>query len=601
MFIAVLALGATIYLPTLSNPFVFDDHALIEHNSYLRSAAGLQHLLTRAGWTPDKFSTFYRPVTMASLWLTFQGFGAAVWSYRLGNLLFHLINAFLLGLLFERLQTHLAPTCDASTRRLSAAFASLLFLLHPVYGSGVFYLHKRSMLLFAIFYSAATLCFLGLLYARSNRRLFGLLAATLLCFALALGSRESAVTLPLTLSLLAWLLPQQRASRAQRLIALTCCWIGAAIYLANYNIASVNVYKTTPWQYLLQQATVIPRYCGLLLWPRAACISYAEPATASLGQLSVLLGGLSIATALGLAIFVRKRAPLVSFAIVWFLVVISPASSIVPTNIPVDHIRLYLASAPLLLLVARAVVQLGRRLGRPTASIALAATLLLTLAAENLVAGQEYRSSEALWRKVVDRYPDYWRGWSNLCALTSSNESSARIERCRRAIALNPGDLHLYVTLADAFVRRSDNEGARSTILAALDAVASDKAIDLARALVAQRALSAAGAKPTQFLALAYLLIDDPYYRRISRAQLSHADPADTVVSALRQLHQRSEQDALTLETLILRLAPSATDTRNQAIALDRAQQLWRGGQRRAALQLARRQISSQREDRGKR
>ena len=96
-----------LYLPSLSSPFLFDDTYVIVNNYYLRTYDGLLHLLTRAGWTPElTFGKYYRPLTMASYWVTYQLAGLQPWAYRLGNLVVHCVNALLLFTLFVRL---LAP------------------------------------------------------------------------------------------------------------------------------------------------------------------------------------------------------------------------------------------------------------------------------------------------------------------------------------------------------------------------------------------------------------------------------------------------------------------------------------------------------------
>src|SRR5690606_38586518 len=83
----------------------------------------------------------------------------------------------------------------------AAWWVALLFALHPAATEAVTYISGRSVSLMALFYLAAMWSFVA--GESSGRRWLSRGLATLL-FALALAVRETAVTLPAALFLLAW-------------------------------------------------------------------------------------------------------------------------------------------------------------------------------------------------------------------------------------------------------------------------------------------------------------------------------------------------------------------------------------------------------------
>ena len=87
----ILIITFIIYIPALSAGFVnWDDPDYVGGNNYLiRDLSRLPELLT----TPVQGN--YHPLTMFSLALNFAISGDNEWSYHLFNIIFHLVNCFL--------------------------------------------------------------------------------------------------------------------------------------------------------------------------------------------------------------------------------------------------------------------------------------------------------------------------------------------------------------------------------------------------------------------------------------------------------------------------------------------------------------------------
>src|SRR5262245_53126699 len=124
---------------SLPNPFYLDDFSILRDNTLLTST------FPKGGWFSDYFfdayQTFpgFRPIFMWSYWMNAQILGNSPWSFRIGNILLHLGNGFLL---------YYFLTLKLSTKeKWVAMICALLFLVHPTQTLGINFLWKRSTLL----------------------------------------------------------------------------------------------------------------------------------------------------------------------------------------------------------------------------------------------------------------------------------------------------------------------------------------------------------------------------------------------------------------------------------------------------------------------
>ena len=173
----LLAAVALIYGNTLRNEFTMDDGIYILRNSQVT------HASVRGLFAPNKISNVFRPVTFATFALNWRLGGARPFGFHLFNLILHAGASLLLYLLLEAL-------LGASPPGQAVAFAAaLVFAVHPLHTEAVSSVVGRSELLAAGFLFAAWILHL------SDRQI-----PALICFILALLSKESAVVfLPLLL------------------------------------------------------------------------------------------------------------------------------------------------------------------------------------------------------------------------------------------------------------------------------------------------------------------------------------------------------------------------------------------------------------------
>lgn len=129
----------------------------------------------------------YNPLTNLTFAFEYKLFGENPFYFHLNNLLLHLINVFLIFLLFTRL----------GMRRIWAVFMAFLFAVHPMHVESVAWITERKDVLFGCFFLLASLCYVQ--YFRTGKWLY--LFSVYLFFIFSLLSKIQAVSLPLALLL----------------------------------------------------------------------------------------------------------------------------------------------------------------------------------------------------------------------------------------------------------------------------------------------------------------------------------------------------------------------------------------------------------------
>ena len=187
--------------PGLSGQLLSDDFALLHDNRTLAPLDLLAALFKEssslaAGGT-------YRPLTEISIGLDHLVWDVWPFGYHLVNLVWHVLNTMLCYMLVRAL---------VPPRPVVALTAALLFAVHPVHGDAIFWISARSDLLCTCFYLASLTLFVR---GRGLERRRVATAWSLLCFLLALLSKEVALSLPFIIVILDLAAPSTERFRAR--------------------------------------------------------------------------------------------------------------------------------------------------------------------------------------------------------------------------------------------------------------------------------------------------------------------------------------------------------------------------------------------------
>ena len=193
----------SIYSPTLTNDFVWDDIKYVVENTAIHSftSTSLAKMVT------SFHAGNWHPLTWLSHAIDYAFWGSNPFGHHLSNIIIHALNTILVFFFCIRLIALARPAGNNSgstkqvTTILAASVPSLLFGLHPLHVESVAWVAERKDLLCALFFLLALLCYLSFsssIFQKARRRWYALcLASTLL----ALLSKPMAVTFPLILLL----------------------------------------------------------------------------------------------------------------------------------------------------------------------------------------------------------------------------------------------------------------------------------------------------------------------------------------------------------------------------------------------------------------
>ena len=176
--------SAIVYYPALRGFFVSDDFVLI---------AAVRDRGPLGVWTIG--SAYFRPLISLSLFADYSVWGLNPIGYKLTNFSIHVLNSILV-----MLSVWLLPHRLTSGRRVTPAagiVAGLVFALMPAHAEAVSWVSGRTDVICTMF----ALCSWSAFLSYSQRSRTGYLVASCAAFALALLSKEAAVTLPAVMAL----------------------------------------------------------------------------------------------------------------------------------------------------------------------------------------------------------------------------------------------------------------------------------------------------------------------------------------------------------------------------------------------------------------
>lgn len=137
----------------------------------------------------------YHPLTMLSYLLDYAAGNGQAFVFHITNVLLHVFNSWLVYVLVKSI----------SDRISIPIIAALLFAVHPLSVESVGWIAERKNLLYTLFFLIAAVYYLKYL-TTAHKKFYWL---CLLCFMLSLLSKGQAVTLPLTLVALSWIIKKQ--------------------------------------------------------------------------------------------------------------------------------------------------------------------------------------------------------------------------------------------------------------------------------------------------------------------------------------------------------------------------------------------------------
>ncbi len=406
LLLALLAAIALVYWPGLNGGYVFDDFPNIVDNSALHVTHPVWNEWLAAIFSSPS-SSIQRPLAMLSFAINHYFTGLDPRPMKLTNIAIHSLNAILvLGLVLSVLGAAARLYGNRYRQSGSAAwFATGFWALHPINLMAVLFIVQRMESL------SHTFVFAGLwLYVCGRRRqLDGLpgwrwiFFALIACTALGLLVKESAALLPvytLCLELCLFHFRTARMHRDRRLLVLYALLlvlpasIGLAWLLPKaLDPASFASRDFTLGERLLTEPRVVLDYLHWILLPDLNHLSLYHddylPSRGLWNPPSTVLGLIAIPVLLATAWWCRRRRPLMSLGLLWFLGAQLLTATIIPLELVFEH-RNYFASLGIGLVLADLLLLAPANRTSRYAGAAIAAALLMFLAAITCLRASEW-------------------------------------------------------------------------------------------------------------------------------------------------------------------------------------------------------------------
>jgi Tfp pilus assembly protein PilF len=166
-----------------------------------------------------------------------------------------------------------------------------------------------------------------------------------------------------------------------------------------------------------------------------------------------LVAILALAAVVVAALRARRAAPIASFGVFWFLLVLAPSSSVVTLAEAMAEHRVYLASAGIFIAMAGAAVRLARVATRrspalPGKYIAAAAAAITVLSVLTVMRNRVWGSPILLLEEAVVHAHGMWEPHYALAdAQRESGNCVAAVPEYRQVVDLSPSHRDAYVNL----------------------------------------------------------------------------------------------------------------------------------------------------------
>jgi hypothetical protein len=430
-------------------------------NDRAHTLRGFWRLFAQSYWPPKFGGDGYRPMVILLFAVQWIAGGGAAWVFHLTNILLAVATA----LAVYWMALALLPPAGAW-------LAAALFAVHPVHVEVTGNMVGQAELMVGLSVVAA----IGL-YLRRRRdgtlatRDVGVLA---LLYAVALFSKEHGAVFPILLLAAEWTVVQDDRPWRARLVTLRPLFLALiAVTLAYVKLRSLvqdDLAGFAPYaafRFLNMGAAArigtmmheFPRIAQLMLFPTRLSADYSPNDVIIANGIGVdeLPGILLVVCTVSLALALRRRAPVASFGLLWFIVAYGPVSNVLlPTGIVTAERTLFLPSVGVVLVAGVTMLYLleGAERRARVMLFSVAGLLLVLGLGKSIVRQRVWHDNDILFDTTVKDAPLSYRAHllrgRNLAVKKRLREAEAEL---RHAIRIFPYDAGATVDVAEAYRR----------------------------------------------------------------------------------------------------------------------------------------------------
>jgi tetratricopeptide (TPR) repeat protein len=422
------------YSNTLNSSWHLDDYPNIVDNSELHLKDLYPASLIKTVYShPWPTFNLYRPIACLTFALNWYFSQDRVAGYHIVNITIHLLTTVFLYLsILSLLRSPGLKGRYSGSKQNIALLAVALWALNPVQTQAITYIVQRMASMAAMFYIAGIYFYLkGRINPLRHRQVLFFLGFVL-CYGLALGCKENAVTLPAGIVLVEIIFFQNLNSAAIRkfisaamaglvLLALVAV---AVFYLGENPPSMLRGYENRSFtlvERLLTEPRILVFYLTQLFYPVPFRFSIEHDLTISTSLVdpwTTLLSILIIVFLIGFSVSQVRKRPLIAFGILFYFLNHIIESTLLPLELIFEH-RNYLPSLFLFLPVAAGIMRILENYQAQNRSMYLVTVAFVILLSIGLGFGSYVRNlawstERTLWEDAMRKAPASARPAYNL-------------------------------------------------------------------------------------------------------------------------------------------------------------------------------------------
>lgn len=458
-FFALVAICSVIYWPGLSGSFFFDDGPSI----LAAPGVKLDYFSwenVRQAWYSGSAGPSGRPLAQISFAINYFLNGFSPFAFKLTNLAIHyLCGALVYGLSSRILHVSIKETKSESIQGIALGITAV-WLLHPIQLLPVLHVVQRMTSLSALFLLAAMYAHIDGREHMNGNAWLRILIAWAVLWPMSVLSKETGLLFPLFA--LAWelIIRKNSVGRLDRYAnllsgATVLTFAFALVYMLSdggqWLWAGYEVRPFTMLQRMMTEARVLWFYLGQIFLPRLGgfglyhddfvlSTSWSTPWT----TLPSILG---ISALLIFSWFMRIRAPLVTFGLLWFFVGHLMESTVLPLELVHEH-RNYLPMLGILFVVLGAWNAIFVNYTKPPrivmglVTVFICSTSLVTALRAHQFGDEIRRTQMAVHQHSLSARTQYEAG-STLVGIVGANDAdpllvASATQHLRASMDLNP-------------------------------------------------------------------------------------------------------------------------------------------------------------------
>ncbi len=427
-FTLIALLILLIYSNTFHASWHFDDKPNIVNNTYLHLTDLKPESLIRTLYTnPSHPSSISRKMNRPVAFLTF----AVNWyfcrenvtGYHVVNITIHILTAFFLY--FTILNLCKSPNIQNSFQdkaHFIALLSAVLWAVNPIQTQAVTYIVQRLASLAAMFYLLSIYFYIKTRIAATLPARFFFSISCVLSFILALGTKENAATLPLSLLLLEMIFFQDMSQKKTRqtFIIISGGFILLFLMISLHFLSGTDLFFSrgydnrtfTITERFLTEFRIVIFYLSQIFYPVASRFSIDHDvmlSTSLFAPWTTLPAIFAVLALITTGCCLIKKMPVLAFSILFFFLNHLIESTILPLELVFEH-RNYLPSLFLFFPVAVGIKRLmdyyrKKNISMQLILIAFVALLLMGVGISTYIRNLAWATEISLWEDAMQKAP----------------------------------------------------------------------------------------------------------------------------------------------------------------------------------------------------